>query len=168
MITQKHLKEILCYDPETGIFIWLVDRSDNIKAGDVAGRTNIQYYIQIQINYKQYMTHRLAFLYMTENMPEYIDHINRDKADNRWCNLRKCSCSQNGGNRKIGKNSTTRYKGVRRTSKGFQGRIGINGKRINLGTYITPELAAMAYNTAAIKYFGKFAHINIIRKNNNV
>jgi len=64
MITQKLLKEILSYEPDTRIFRWKVSVSDNIKPGDVAGAPHSEGYIQITIDYANYLAHRLAFLWI--------------------------------------------------------------------------------------------------------
>lgn len=92
-----------------------------------------------------------------------IDHINGDRFDNRRCNLRICTCSQNCMNRKATTKSTTGYRGVTRIPKYkaiWQARIEINGKKISLGFFDDPKQAALAYNHAALKYHGDFAFLN--------
>jgi len=86
MITQTILKELFSYNPDTGIFIRKVSISNQV-AGTVAGSKDYDY-IRIVVNKKRYLAHRLAFLYMLGKMPVEVDHINRNKHDNRWCNLR--------------------------------------------------------------------------------
>jgi predicted DNA binding protein len=92
------------------------------------------------------------------NAPEdvQIDHINGDKLDNRRCNLRFATGSQNQHNRIKYKTNTTGYKGVVRHGKKFRAVITAHGTKHNLGTYDTPEKAAVMYNLAAIKYHGAF------------
>jgi hypothetical protein len=88
------------------------------------------------------------------------DHKNRNKLDNRRCNLRPSTVSQNAANwrRTHGK---IEYRGVRRQRNGrFQAMIGLGGKRVGLGTYDTKEQAAKAYDEAAIREFGEFAVLN--------
>ena len=96
------------------------------------------------------------------------DHINLDKLDNRKStNLRQCTTSQNGANRGKNKNNTSGYKGVYLINdisrkKRWCARIQVNRKYIFLGNYETAKEAAVAYNKAAIKYFGEFARLNPI------
>lgn len=93
---------------------------------------------------------------------EYVDHINRDTLDNRRCNLRICTSSQNSINRKKVKGQTSRYKGVSRVKnikkRPWQARL--NNTR--LGCYASEDQAALAYNEAAIKLYGEFALLNDI------
>ena len=106
MIDQNYLKSILIYNPETGIFTWRhrhdADKRWNTRyANKIAGSTDSNGYIQIHINKKLFMAHRLAFLYMTGEHPrEFIDHINGIRNDNRWENLRNASHSENQQNQR--------------------------------------------------------------------
>src|ERR1700730_6426271 len=103
MLTQERLKELLSYDPETGIFRWIAKSSpfSNILIGDIAGSPLAHGYLQIKIDGEQYLQHRLAFLYMLGRLPKGEgEHANLDKADNRWCNLREATRSLNHGNMK--------------------------------------------------------------------
>jgi hypothetical protein len=89
-----------------------------------------------------------------------VDHINRDGFDNRKCNLRVCSRSQNLRNRDA-KKGRSRFKGVWPTDSGrWRAHIKVEGKRISLGTFEREEQAAAAYDSAAEKYHGKFAATN--------
>jgi hypothetical protein len=86
MLTQKRLKELFNYNPETGLFTRLVDRG-NTKSGDIAGTTGKQGYTYISVDYKVYSAHRLAFLYMTGKIPNQVDHQDHIKNNNTWINL---------------------------------------------------------------------------------
>lgn len=88
------------------------------------------------------------------------DHINRNKLDNRRCNLRPATDSQNSCNQGIQKNNTSGYKGVHWSYGKWRAVIGVNGKKIYLGSYNDPKEAARAYNKAALKYHGEFAVLN--------
>lgn len=96
-----------------------------------------------------------------------IDHINRDKLDNRKSNLRICTRGQNQVNKPIQKNNTSGYKGVswnKRLGR-WVAYISENGKAKQLGLFNTKEEAAMAYNKKCIEVSGKFAYLNIIKNN---
>jgi hypothetical protein len=96
-----------------------------------------------------------------DNFP-HVDHRNRNGLDNREENLRKCSCSQNGANCGKRKSNTTGFKGVyalKGTTK-FAASIKFRGKTKSLGRFKTKELAARAYDRAAILFFGEFASPN--------
>lgn len=91
-----------------------------------------------------------------------VDHINGDKLDNRRENLRLCNKSQNMSNRGKQLNNTTGFKGVftSQRSPKFRAQIRVNRQSIHLGLFADPKDAAIAYNVAAVKYFGKFASLN--------
>jgi len=93
---------LLTYDPYTGLFTWLVDAYSNKVKGKIAGSIK-EGYINISIDRKLYRAHRLAWLYVNGVFPSEIDHINRVKSDNRICNLREVSRSENCQNRSTSK-----------------------------------------------------------------
>jgi hypothetical protein len=107
--------------------------------------------------------HRL--LIKTDNKT-YIDHINGNGLDNRRCNLRVCTHTENMQNRKMHKNNTSGYKGVyqdkRAKNKKWVAVIRCNGVKHFLGIFTEKIEAAKAYNSGAIRYFGEFARINKI------
>lgn len=92
-----------------------------------------------------------------------IDHKNGNTLDNRKCNLRKCTKSQNGQNSKIKKNNKCGFKGVafdKQTGK-FRAQMRLtSGKRLHLGRFDKVEDASIAYQLAATKHFGEFARFN--------
>ena len=162
MITQSELKELLEYNPDTGLFIWLKSNGNRrLKAGDAAGAKMDAGYIRIQIKGKMYSAHRLAYLYMTGNFPENsIDHINHIRDDNRWVNLRDATHSQNKANQVKPKNNTSGYKGVsrNRVHKKWIAQIMYMNKSIYLGSYTTPQEASEAYNKKSIEIYGEFSY----------
>jgi len=104
-LTQDLVKYLFHYNPITGEFTRKVSRG-NTKAGSIVSGCNAEGYICTQVGDVQYKLHRLVFLYMTgEFPPEQVDHINRDKLDNSWKNLRLCSHFDNQQN-KTTSNST--------------------------------------------------------------
>ncbi len=138
MLTQKRLKELLYYDPNTGIFTWRVKTSHRICIGSEAGCINREGYRQIGIEGKLRPAHRLAWLFVYGYFPEHgIDHINRKPGSNQISNLREASQScnmRNCGNRV---NNTSGITGVSwdKQSNKWNARIRINQKAHNLGRY---------------------------------
>ena len=160
MISQAQLKEVLEYNPDTGLFTWKKTFRNRVVVGSVAGCKN-KGYIVIKINRKRHLAHRLAYLYMAGKFPEnLIDHINHIRDDNRWTNLRDATTSQNQANRVKQKNNTSGYKGVRwnKTTKKWCARIRYMNKDIHIGVYTTPQEASEAYKKKAIELFGEFSY----------
>lgn len=112
MITQARLKEILRYDPSTGVFTWRVSKG-RAKAGSVAGTFDAGGYRLIMVDGKRYKAHRLAFIYIEGNLPpDKVDHISQNPADNRWRNLRPATQSENMRNATRYTNNTSGFTGV--------------------------------------------------------
>lgn len=93
-----------------------------------------------------------------------VDHINRNRLDNRKENLRRATHSQNLANRGLQSNNTSGYKGVRfRAERGtYEARIKVTGVELFIGSYKTAVEAAQAYNQRALIEFGEFANLNKI------
>lgn len=149
-ITYERLRELLDYSSETGLFTWKVDRR-RARAGAVAGRRHPNGYTYITVDYQHYRAHRLAWLWVFGVWPNGdIDHINRERSDNRISNLRSVTKSENQQNRSINSNNKSGFMGVSWHGKSlrWQAHIRTNGKSRNLGTYLTPEAASAAYIAA--------------------
>jgi len=157
IITQDYLKSVLSYDPETGIFIWLVDKSIRSRSGSIAGSIRKNGYRAISVSSNRCLSHRLAWLYTYGYWPNQIDHINGNRSDNRISNLRECTASQNSMNRGVQSNNIVGLKGVSRHMNKFKSRICLNGNVKYLGIYDTPEEAHEAYKKAADIYHGEFS-----------
>lgn len=128
-LTQEELKRVLNYNQDTGVFTWKVNRGRLTKIGSIAGTVNQDGYIRISVNQKNYMAHRLAFLYMLEKFPDKeVDHINGISGDNRWINLRECSHAENGRNLKTNKGNQLGIAGIRLLKDKYQARCAIKGK----------------------------------------
>ena len=120
ILTVDRLKEVLAYNPDTGIFIWQEAIAVCIEVGTVAGCYDADGYILIRVFNKMYKAHRLAFAFMTDTFLDAeldVDHINRNPSDNRWINLRAATRSQNQQNKVCG-DSTLNIKGLCYTGDG--------------------------------------------------
>lgn len=158
MITQDRLKELLLYNKETGLFIWKSKRSNRVKKGSVAGSPETRGYIRIGIDGISYLAHRLAFLYVEGKIPVMVDHINLDKSDNRWNNLRDCSPTENQRNLSVRGDSSTGVKGVTCEYGGkYRARIRVGGVRYNLGSYDSLDEATELVQLAREEAHGEFA-----------
>lgn len=154
-ITSEEAKELIDYDPETGVFLRKVKTSWRSVVGKDAGSVNGAGYLRIRVKTKQYLAHRLAWLLMTGSFPpEQIDHINGDIRDNRWVNLRSVTRQQNDRNRAVRRDSASGIMGVRRGSRGYGwvARITVDGQRMNLGHFKNLDDAISARKEAEAKY----------------
>lgn len=159
-LTADRLREQLDYDPETGIFKWKISKRC-VAIGDIAGTDTERGYRLICIDGKRHYEHRLAWLHYYGNAPvDQIDHINRDKKDNRICNLREASPAQNQMNGGVKSHNISGIRGVRlrKNRPGYYARITFEGKQRHLGVFSTAEEAESAYKEAAKKYFGEYAN----------
>jgi hypothetical protein len=155
ILTQARLKEVLSYNPATGIFIWLASRSRRVKNGAVAGCTRKDGYVLVYVDGKLHYAHRLAWLYVTGAWPTVlIDHRDLDPSNNAWSNLREATYGENFQNkRKAQANSTSGLIGAHwaaNDNKWFS-RITVDGKTTALGRFDTPEEAHAAYVAAKRK-----------------
>lgn len=155
-ITAEKLKEVISYDPETGIFTWKHRKA----RGGLAGHLDSNGYLTIRVDWILYGAHRLAWLYMTGSWPSGdIDHKDGDSANNRWANLRDATVSQNMANSKLSRGNTSGVKGVHwdKDNRKWRARIKVKYKSIHLGEFDCPAAAHFAYLVEADKQFGEFA-----------
>lgn len=159
-LTQTLLKDHLSYDPQTGEFMWVLPTGRRGVVGTLAGSAHVSGYVHIQILGRQYKAHRLAFLHMTGKWPsEEVDHINGDRANNKWSNLRESTRTGNNQNRPMHRRNTSGVKGVSFDKK-YQKwgvKVCVNSKQINLGYYDDLELADLVATEARNKYHGAYA-----------
>lgn len=170
MITQERLKEVINYNPETGIFTWNVNHK-RVRKGSVAGHKYSTGYIRISIDGVQYRAQRLAWLYITGNMPKnQIDHINRVRDDNRFVNLRDVPNHVNQMNKGVYPYRSKTNGGFRGVSKvknckqRWSARITFKRKTINIGCFGSPEEAHEAYCKKMSELYGEYVnHDNSIK-----
>ena len=110
---KNYVDEWLEYNPDSGKFFWKKDgKTGTRKKGRETANINSDGYKLIKLKGKLYKSHRIAYLIMTGEMPEYVDHIDRNRSNNRWKNLRKVSSSENSFNRSLDKRNKTGITGV--------------------------------------------------------
>lgn len=163
MITQEKLKSILHYDPETGLWTWLVTRGRLAKKGQRAGFISAERYWIIKVSGKSYKGHRLAWFYMTGRWPPFdTDHIDLCRSNNVWSNLREATRAQNQMNGPIRADNTSGVKGAHwhKRDRVWLASIAAEGRKIHLGTFRRVEDAHAAYAAAAVKYFGEYARVS--------
>jgi hypothetical protein len=151
ILTQERLKELLRYDPDTGVFTWRITRR-NAKQGAVAGTVSLKGYRYVSVDSKLYGAHRLAWFYQTGCWPlDELDHINRHRDDNRIANLREASRIINCQNTSLRKDSRTGHRGVgwHKATGRWRARLQAHGKMLELGYFDDLEHAVAAYKTAA-------------------
>jgi hypothetical protein len=157
-LSAYRLRQVLDYDPESGIFRWLVKSNSRVNAGDIAGHLKRTGYVHIGVDGTDYAAHRLAFLYMVGVLARVdVDHADGNKSNNRWSNLRLAGKSLNGANAKRRRDNTSGFKGVTWNGYRWEASIQVSGRQIRLGTYTSPEEAHAAYCGGAKVAFGKFA-----------
>jgi hypothetical protein len=160
VLTAARLREVLGYDPATGVFRWRIKPCPQMAAGDVAGTAHNAGYVSIRVLGKVYLAHRLAWLYMSGEWPAGpIDHRNCDRADNSWGNLRASTKSTNAANSKAHRDSASGVKGVywSKAEVCWRSEICVRGRRISVGLFDSIEEAAAAYKARAEEFFGEFA-----------
>lgn len=152
------VERLIRYEPTTGRFFWRESRGA-VRVGDDAG-TLVEGYRYIGIQGRRVAAHHIAWLLMTGGWCEgVIDHANRQKADNRWKNLRRATASQNKANTPIYRNNTSGFRGVhKRGDTGrWTARIRRDGRKVSLGTFDDPETASAAFTKAHGEVYGEFS-----------
>lgn len=157
--TAEQIRTTCHYNPETGLFVrikkrtWIGNWRDCYS---VPTAKTVHGYLQMNMNGWPYLVHRLIFLYMEGNFPDAdVDHVNGDRMDNRWTNLRLVTRQDNLRNQGVRTDNTSGQIGVhldKRSGKWFA-YIGVGGgKRESLGTYETFEEAVTVRKDAEFRY----------------
>lgn len=148
MLTAEFFRQRVDYNPETGVFVWKTNRYKSL-VGSRLGTMTTKGYLIVRICGKNYLMHRLAFLHVLGHVPAMVDHINGDKSDNRWANLRAITPQGNVQNiRRATKSNKLGVLGVRLHCGRFRAQIKHCGETIYLGRFDTPEGAHDAYIAA--------------------
>jgi hypothetical protein len=153
-ITLERLKELVEYNSELGRFFWLQSRHNSMKKGTEAGSFDAHGYGQIVLDRKIYKEHHIVWFYHTGEWPDQqIDHINHQRRDNRFENLRLADNSENHKNRPMQRNNTSGFVGVYWDKRGwFESYIHIHRRKIRLGRFAEIEDAIEARKRANKEY----------------
>lgn len=150
MIDHETLLECLRYEPDTGRFFWRKKLGPRAMPGNEAGSLNQTGYVKIKVLGIEYTRSRLAWFYVHSEWPNpYIDHINRNRSDDRICNLRVATRRENNCNTTLRSDNTTGVKGVIRHNSGYMARINYRGESIYLGMFDDLDDAGKAVQEAA-------------------
>lgn len=132
------IRKALSYDPDTGVILWVSPTGRRVKAGDVAGSVDARGYRYIRVLGRLVAAHRIAWAMSHGKWPAgQIDHVNRNKGDNRIENLRECSPAENQQNMGLRSDNTSGSQGVsfhRQTGK-WRAYITTHGVHMYLGLF---------------------------------
>jgi len=161
MLTAERAREMVDYDPETGVFRRRIALRGK-RAGAIVGHVDaIKGYRRMQVDGHNCRAHRLAWLIAYGEWPMGdIDHIDGNRDNNAIANLRLASSMQNAANRRRSARNKSGFKGVVARDGGWRAQIRRNGRFISLGTHPTKEQASAAYIAAAAAHDGQFLCTN--------
>ena len=151
-------RALFTYNPDTGVVSRRSSRG-GMFAGTPVGTDNGHGYLSVLVNRRRYLVHRLAWLISYGEFPaEQIDHINCVRDDNRLCNLRAATSTENHVNAPRTKRNKNGYKGISFIARDgkWMARTSKNRQFIYLGTYDTQEEAHAAYVAGAARTHGDF------------
>jgi hypothetical protein len=147
-MTATRLRGLVYYDKETGIFF-------SRKSNKVLGSPKATGYLTVQLGVKSYSLHRLAWLYRTGEFPVgVIDHLDHNKQNNAWYNLRETTQVDNCKNQQLAKSNSSGFTGVRWNikKKRWTAAIKVKRKNIHLGSFDSFEDAVIARQEANEEY----------------
>ena len=146
------------FDYKDGELYWKIDSAKNVKAGDIAGNIQPNGRKRLRFNKKDYLVHRLVFLYHHGYAPKILDHIDGNPLNNKIENLREANIVQNGQNRKLNKNTATGMKNVSKCGSKYRVQLNVNGESKCFGLFDDIELAGLVAVEARNKYHKEFAN----------
>lgn len=161
---REAIASVVNYCPDTGRFTWRDRPREHFKteaqfktwakrfAGREAGSVRVDGYVRLLIGGKRLLAHRVAFLMMTGEQPPMLDHINRDRSDNRYANLRPADYSLNMRNASTRRDNTSGRKGVYRVGDKWTARIRNGGEQVSLGRFATHAEAVGARREAEARF----------------
>ncbi len=157
-LTAARLRELLHYDPETGIFTRKVRTAQRHQVGDradfVVKSGGVKGYHRVTVDSARYLAHRLAWFYVHGEWPlNHIDHLDSDRGNNRIKNLRDATEQLNRENlRRPRRDNSSGYLGVYFHQKRWYARVQLHGKLVHQSGHDTPEEAYSAYVAAKRKH----------------
>lgn len=157
-LTAERLRELLHYDPETGVFTRIkkcATGANRKPLGEVNSIPSSNGYLRVGVDGVRHYAHRLAFLFMKGEWPRHqVDHKNRIRTDNRWRNLRQATAYQNMQNLVVSKKSISGTKGVtwHKSREKWRVRFRFNGAMIHVGYFSDLSDACARYREEIIKY----------------
>ena len=160
----NELSQHLKYDPHIGVGIWIGKRSNRVQIGTVAGTVGSNGYLEIKYKSKKYKAHRLFWFLQTRHDPTHltIDHIDQNKLNNKFLNLRLANKNQQQHNQSRPRNNVSGGKGVHwlKNRQKYQAYIKNNGKQIHLGCYKTFEQAVAVRQAKELELYGQFSPLH--------
>jgi hypothetical protein len=160
-LSASRVRELFDYDPATGLLTRRIAVS-NSRVGVAVGRDNGLGYLQVRVDRRLFTVHRVIWCWMTGEWPQgEVDHIDGNRSNNRWSNLRLATREQNEANKRTREGKIGGAKGVYAHRGRWRALITVAGKRIYLGVFDRHEDAVSAYAEAATKHYGAFAKSDV-------
>jgi hypothetical protein len=160
-LTADQVREVLDYNPDTGVLSWRIRCGMRALPGNPAGWCATRGYIAVKLNGRAHMAHRLIWLIQTGRWPDQqVDHIDGDTSNNRWPNLRLAQCHQNQANARLRRDNKSGVKGVSWNEKRARWRAVVRhqGKQVLDKFFVTKEEAKACAREARLRFHGEFAH----------
>ena len=155
MLTQERVKELFDYR-EDGLLVWKTGNRAGKEANCIDER---QGYRRVRVDGKLYKNSRVIFLYHNGDLPQIVDHINRDTLDDRIDNLRVASHRENSWNSSKRSDNTSGFRGVGfcKQKNKWRARIVVDGKEKHLGFFDNIVDASLARVAGETIYYGEYA-----------